>query len=202
MSKTETRAKPQDVQRRWDARMWLTDAIQRALAEGRDVAPAIDLLSALEGLDAIEVVENMGQENEAVVSAGQVGPAGTALTGDQVMRLVGRTDRMLTMPETSDTIVCGPPGGRKVSGASNATTAFASAAITRMTQLGMSSAGAVAFVEEVFGPTESDRKKIRARSAPANLISDYNDALAQLSKMSSAEVIASIMRVSGMTPQR
>nr|NTI35571.1 hypothetical protein [Rhizobium rhizogenes] len=33
------------------ARVWLTDAIQMAMAAGDDVAPAIDLLGALEGLE-------------------------------------------------------------------------------------------------------------------------------------------------------
>ncbi|NJL50472.1 MAG: hypothetical protein HC909_01915 [Blastochloris sp.] len=37
--------------RRLAARMWLTDAIQQAVGQGENVAPAIALLAALEGLD-------------------------------------------------------------------------------------------------------------------------------------------------------
>ncbi|MGO3934485.1 hypothetical protein NP284_40085 [Rhodopseudomonas pseudopalustris] len=37
--------------RRAAARVWLTDAIQRAMSEGDDAAPALALLGALEGLD-------------------------------------------------------------------------------------------------------------------------------------------------------
>lgn len=192
-AKNETRARLEDVQRRWEARMWLTEAIQRAQAEGIDVAPAFDLLEALENLDAIEIVKDIGGNHERIVGSNVVGPAGTVIKADQVMRLTGKISRMLAMPEVSDTIVSGKGGGRCRTPPEVLRKAFACAAITRMMQLGMSQESAFAFVEEDLGPTVSDWKKVVAGSASKSLIGDYNNELNQLASMDKDQVIARIV---------
>lgn len=203
MRNKEARAKPLDVQRRWNARIWLTDAIMRACRDGIDCAPALDLLEALENLDAIEIVENIGTADERVVHSTRAGPAatkirarkvakdGTIIDG-QVTRTVGKTDRMLTMPELSETIVSGGAGGRGRTPAESLRVAFACAAIERLRTLGTDRRFAIAYVEDSFGPTESDYKKIKSGMASDQLVADFEAEASRLAGLNRDEVILQI----------
>lgn len=184
----EIRAKAKDIERRWAARFWLGEAIQRALVENIDVTPAMDLLAALENLDTVEVIEDVETASERVVRTCYVGPTHMHLQDGQVMRVIGKTDPMLTLPETSEKIVSGKAGGRFRTPAEVHDRAFAAAVIQRFRELGMDMKSAAEFVEEDLGPAYSTLKAIRSGTESDALIQEFEKVRKELQLLSKPEL--------------
>lgn len=206
--KKEIRARPEDVVRRFAARMWLTDAISRAQRDGIDHTPVMPLLEALEDLDDIEVIEDYLKEGERVLFSSRAGPAGTLIRPrekkkdgtvieGQVARLIGKVDRILAMPEPSETIISGDPGGRKRTPAEAFRIAFACAAIEILRRLGKDRSFAIGYVEDSFGRMESDYKRIQSGREAPDLIKDYETELSRMGALSLDDVFLEIVLMEG-----
>lgn len=176
--KTASRASPADVENRFAARMWLTDAILRAMDQGLDIRPGLMLLGALESLDHVEVVEGLGTATERVIATRADGPANIALQEGQCLRLIGKTDPILTMPEeVPGTIVSARAGGPRSLSAETSVKAKALAITDRLIELGHKPKYCIRLVEEATIPVENLRKKLHSRRAPPDLVERYDKEL-------------------------
>ncbi|WP_431298476.1 hypothetical protein [Tabrizicola sp. BL-A-41-H6] len=188
-----SRASDKDVSRRFKARGWLTEAIRRGMDLGIDVAPAMDLLEALENLDYVEVVENYGTELEEVVSSRSDGPANIQLQPGQVLRLAGHVDPILKLPADGPRTVSNVKGGIKLTPAQESRHARSIAFVDSLVDLGMSVATATKRVEDYLGPVANLRKKFNSRGYSV-LEQEYADHRALLHGKSDNEVFALIVK--------
>lgn len=198
----QIRASPEHVRNRFAARMWLTEAIERAIRDGLDIAPALQLLEALENLDRVEIIENYGELTERVVAETMVGPAHVSLQDGQVMRLAGKSSPILAMPETSDVIVSGPKGGRSRTPAEEGRIAYACAAIKTFEKLGISRRKATEMVENHLGPTRSDLKKLESGRMPRSLWEEYEAQVARMQKFNIGILVKELERSAAISPRK
>ena len=189
--KSVGRASTKDVLRRFEARCWLTDAILRGKKLGLDVAPAMDLLEALENLDYVEIVENLGTELEKVIASRCDGPANISLQPGQVLRIVGHVDPILTLPADGPNIVVKLAGGVKLTPAQEFRRAASIAFVDKLEKLGMSVALATKRVEAHLGPVANLRKKFHS-GRYESLRAEYDQELRYLAGKSEQEVLARI----------
>ena len=189
------RADEKDVERRWLARSWLTDAILRAQDQSIPVGPAVDLLSALEALDVVEVIRIDSRGSEEILSVNAAGPFVVQPQEDGVfIRIAGKTDPMLSLPKPNRQLLAAKKGQSQRTPSELGIIAFKLAAVERLIELGQKPKMAIAKVEKHLGPVENARKKFKSNRDPL-LREDFERAAKCLAIESVEEVLSGVVRI-------
>lgn len=186
------RAKPHDVEKRWEARLWLTEAIQRAIRDGIPVGPAMALLQALESLDIIEIVEVTSSGEERIQSTVATGPAVTkAHAPNTHLRIAGKTEPILALPSPTDELLPAKKGQAKRTPAELGMMAFKIAAVERLIDLETPAGTATAMVEDELGPVENARKRMKSGRDPL-LNAEFEKAKREFTEAAKEQVLLKV----------